>query len=135
MKNSYRCCCDFWFNLSWIIKQIVILFLFSYSYFVYVNIFCLKSLFLISSSRSIQATFLDPKLSVNAIFCYLFGFNLHFLLSVWFYLLVVLKPHKKTFSQFTLDRKFLKQLSLDCQNSTYNNTRTDLGMCTYQNRP
>jgi len=98
--------------MSWLLKkvfcllrQLIVLSLLFYSYFVFVYIFCIKSL----QTKTIQ----DSKLNVNLIFGYLFVFNLNFMLVIWFYLLIICKRHAKAQERFHLDTKFLKKLNLD----------------------
>ena len=88
------------------LKQFVVLIAFAYTYYVYVGIFCLKSLFVLTSASA-----LPPSLTMNLIFIYLLVFHIKFLLVACFYLLVVFKSHQKPLSQFYLDRKFAHKLN------------------------
>ena len=102
-------CCIFLTKLFCFFKQLIILFLLSYSYFVFVYVFCLKSLFKTKQDPS----YLSSNLSVNLIFSYLFSFNLNFLFTICFYLLILFKPHARAHKKYSLDKKLLKQMSLD----------------------
>ena len=94
------------------LRQLTVLVLLFYSYFVFVYIFCIKSLEMNATQYS--------KWNINLTFCYLFGFNINFLLVIWFYLLITFKRHKKPQDRYFLDKNILKKFNLDNYNEDEN---------------